>query len=103
MFVGVEAKDLVSGTKYVTLVGIFVPRYYTATYIYRSGRGMFYHTKEYSGIQYINTYNILLNMKIKNKSEFFVFVPKKEKIQQAMEQRALNKILKRLVNDEFQW
>jgi hypothetical protein len=79
-------------------VGIFVPKYYTATYIYRGGKQWFYCTKEHSGIQHINTYNILRNMK----GKFFVFVPQKEKIQQAMEQRSLNMILKRLVNKEFQ-
>jgi hypothetical protein len=35
--------------------------------------------------------------------EYFAFVPQKEQIQQAMEKRALNTILKRLVNDDFTW
>ena len=34
---------------------------------------------------------------------YYTFVSQKEKIQQAMEQRALDKILKRLVNDDFTW
>jgi hypothetical protein len=34
---------------------------------------------------------------------YYAFVSKKEKIQQAMEQRALNKILKRLINHDFVW
>ena len=103
MFVEVDEKDLVSGTKYAMWVSIFVPSYYTATYIYRGGKHWFYCTKEHSGIQHINTYNILLNLKNKNKSIFFAFVPQKEKIQQVMEKRSLNIILKRLINKEFEW
>ena len=34
---------------------------------------------------------------------YYRFVPQKEQIQRIMEQRALEKILKRLVNDEFSW
>jgi hypothetical protein len=34
---------------------------------------------------------------------YYAFVPQKERIQQDMEQRALDKILKRLVNDDFTW
>jgi hypothetical protein len=34
---------------------------------------------------------------------YYAFVLKKEKIQQAMEQRAFDKILKRLINDDFRW
>jgi hypothetical protein len=34
---------------------------------------------------------------------YYRFVPQKEQIQQTMEQRALDKILKRLVNEEFSW
>jgi hypothetical protein len=34
---------------------------------------------------------------------YYRFVSQKERIQQAMEQRALNKILNRLVNDDFTW
>jgi len=33
----------------------------------------------------------------------YVFLPQKEKVQQDMEQRALDKILKRLINDDFTW
>ena len=43
------------------------------------------------------------NVKIKNDYYYYAFVPKKEKIQQAMEKRALDKILKRLINDDFTW
>ena len=34
---------------------------------------------------------------------YYQFVSKKENIQQAMEKRALDKILKRIVNDDFSW
>jgi hypothetical protein len=39
----------------------------------------------------------------KTRASNFAFVQQKEKIQQAMEQRALNKILKSLVNENFEW
>ena len=34
---------------------------------------------------------------------YYAYVSQKEQIQQAMEKRALDKILKRLVNDDFTW
>jgi hypothetical protein len=34
---------------------------------------------------------------------YYEFISQKKQIQQAMEHRALNKILKRLVNEEFTW
>ena len=34
---------------------------------------------------------------------YYAFFSQKEQIQQAMEKRALDKILKRLVNDDFTW
>ena len=34
---------------------------------------------------------------------YYAFVPQKENIQQAMEKRTLDKILKRLINDDFTW
>ena len=43
------------------------------------------------------------NVKINNDYYYYAFVLKKEKIQQAMEKRALDKILKRIVNDDFSW
>lgn len=83
-------------------VGIFTCRYSTATYINRGpGKQWFYCEKQHIG--HTNTYNILRDMKLKNKKEFFAFVPQKEKIQQVMEQRALDKILKRLINNDFSW
>lgn len=39
----------------------------------------------------------------KRDPNYFAFVPQKEKIQQDMEKRALDKILKRLVNEDFIW
>ena len=104
MFIGVDEKDLVSGTKYAMWVGVLEPRYFTATFIDDGlGRQLFYYRKEHSGIQHINTYNILRAMQNKKRIDFFAFVPQKEKIVQAMEQRALDKILKRLINDDFTW
>ena len=34
---------------------------------------------------------------------YYKFVSQKEYIQQAMEKRALDKILKRIINDDFTW
>jgi hypothetical protein len=64
--------------------------------------------KEHSGIENRNTYNKLLTIKDKKGSGpdyfiYFAFVPQKEKIQEAMEKRALDKILKKLVNEHFEW
>jgi len=101
MFVEVDEKDLVSGTKYAMFVGIFACRYSTATLINKGpGKQWFYCEKEHTDT---NTYNILRDMKLKHKKEFFAFVPQKERIQQAMEKRALDKILKRVVNEDFIW
>ena len=64
----------------------------------------FYYMKEHCAIENIDTYSTLLNVKNMDKSiGYYAFVPKKEQIAQAMEQRALNKILKRVVNDDFTW
>jgi hypothetical protein len=37
------------------------------------------------------------------KIHYYALVPQKERIQKAMEQRALDTILKRLINDDFTW
>jgi len=108
MFVEVEPEDLVVDTKYAIISTYNIDKYLTTT-IERSewGSPIYSNLKEHSGIENRNTYNKLLTIKDKEKGPdyfiYFAFVPQKEKIQQKMEQRALNMSLKRVVNEEFQW
>lgn len=109
MFVEVELNNLIDGEKYAIISRLDKCKYCTAKFKY-SGPGLsehFYDAKYYSGVEHINMYNILRNIQNKNTSSdysiYFAFVPQKEKIQQAMEQRALDKILKQLINDDFTW
>jgi hypothetical protein len=110
MFVEVEPEDLIVGEKYAIISRHDTCKYCTATFKYRSSgpSESFENAKYYSGIQHINMYNILRTIQNKNTSPdysiYFAFVPQKERIQQAMEKRALDKILKRLIGDElFVW
>lgn len=104
MFLEVDAKDLVVGEKYTILSSFDVGIYITATFdCHRRGQ-RFHSPKEHSGIKNKDTYNRLLTIQNKNNDpSYYTFVPQKEKIQQAMEKRALDKILKQLVNDNFTW
>ena len=108
MFVEVESEDLVVDTKYAiistfnTAMGI-----YLTTTIERSewGSPIYTNLKEHSGIEN-SIYNKLLTIKGETGPDYFIyfaFVPQKEKIQKAMEKRALDTILKRLINDDFIW
>lgn len=106
MFIEVEPNNMVIGVKYAILVSHDISKYHTGTF--RAHRGTvgrtFHYMKEHCAIENIDTYSTLRNMQDMNKTiSFYAFVPKKEKIQQAMEQRALDKILKRVVNDDFTW
>ena len=109
MFVKVNSTDLVVGVKYV--IAVHHDKYHTARFGYHTnGPGQhFYDVKQYSRIENIYVYDILLNMYNKNRynclplNDTFELIPQKEKIQQAMEKRALDKILKLLVNDDFTW
>ena len=105
MFVNIDGNDLVPGEKYAMDVSFDTCKYKTGMFRCHEGSSVmwWYYIKEYSGVKHINIYNILRTVKNKNYSQFFAFVPQKEKIQQAMEQRALNMIMKRLVNEDFQW
>ena len=100
-----EFENLIDGEKYAILSSFNIDEYWTTT-IERSewGTPIWSELKEHSGIENRNTYNKLLTIKDKEISpNFYAFIPQKEKIQQAMEQRALDKILKRLINDDFAW
>jgi hypothetical protein len=110
MFVEVEPEDLVVDTKYA-IISTFntAMDIYLTTTIERSEWGSVIYTnmKEHSVIENRNTYNKLLTIKDEEKGPdyfiYFAFVPQKEKIQKAMEKRALDKILKRLLGDYFIW
>ena len=101
MFVEIDAKDLVVGTKYAILVS---HEAYYHTGIFKAHRHFgrtFHYMKPHENL---HTYSILRNMQDMNKHiSYYAFVPKKDKIQQAMEQRTLDKILKQLINDDFTW
>lgn len=78
MFVEVDKKDLVIGTKYTIVSSYDEGIYITATLIRNIvGYGQkFENTREHSGIENVDTYNILLSMRNKkNDPNYFVFVP----------------------------
>ena len=109
MFVEVEQEDLVVDTKYaiISTFNTAMDIYLTTTIEHSEwGSPIYTNLKEHSGIEN-SIYNKLLTIKDEEKGPdyfiYFAFVPQKEKIQQAMEKRALNKILKRLINDDFIW
>ena len=105
MFVEVEFENLINGEKYAILSSFNIDEYWTTT-IERSewGTPIWGDLKEHSGIENRNTYNKLLTIRDKEISRnFYAFIPQKEKIQEAMDKRALDKILKRLINDDFSW
>ena len=106
MFVEVDAKDLVVGVKYAILVSHELWKYHTGTFkAHRGNVGRtFHYMKEHSAITNIETYSTLRNMQNMDKNfSYYAFVPKKEHVAQSMEKRALDKILKRLINDDFIW
>ena len=109
MFVEVEQEDLVVDTKYaiISTFNTAMDIYLTTTIEFSEwGSPIYSNLKEHSGIENRNTYNKLLALKDKKGPDYFsyfAFVPQKEKIQEAMEKRALDKILKRIVGDYFIW
>ena len=110
MFVEVKNTDMVVGVKYAIVEVDNLVRYYTGTFrcCQRGCANTFHYMKPHYYIENTDLYNEIQGTQYKSQYTgkafyCFAFVPKKEKIQQAMEQRALNKILKRLVNEEFQW
>jgi hypothetical protein len=110
MFLEVEPEHLVVDTKYaiISTFNTAMDIYLTTTIEFSEwGSPIYSNLKEYSVIENRNTYNKLLTIKDKEKGPdyfiYFAFVPQKEKIQEAMEKRALDKILKRLINDDFIW
>ena len=108
MFVEVETEYLVVDTKYAIISTFNIDKYLTTTIEFSEWDTIIYsNLKEHSGIENRNTYNKLLTIKDKETGPdyfiYFAFVPQKEKIQEAMEKRALDKFLKRIINDDFTW
>ena len=106
MFIKVNSTNLVVGVKYALLMRADLFQYFTCIFKgYEENVGRtFHYVKSHYCFENVDTYNEIRNLQGMDKNvSFYVFVPKKEKIQQAMEQRALNKILKRLINDVFTW
>jgi hypothetical protein len=97
MFEEIAYQDLVVGEKYKKDLP-YARSYYTGIFKrnctnedYQEFDTVFYHC--YSKQKY---FNVSFSRKF-----YFRFIPQKERIQQAMESRALSMILKRLINDDF--
>jgi len=105
MFVKVDPSELEIGVKYAILTRADYFTYFTCIFNgYKNGRRSFHYTKPHSYIENVDTYTAIRNVQdMDTDITFYVFVPQKEKIQQAMEKRALDKILKRVVNEDFIW
>jgi hypothetical protein len=105
MFVKVNLTDLVVGVKYAILRRADFLMYFTCTFKgYQENRRTFHYVKSHYYLDNIDTYNAIRHLQGMDMDiSFYVFVPQKEKIQQKMEKRALNQILKQLVNDDFTW
>jgi len=106
MFAEVDKSDLVVGVKYAILMRADYFTYFTCTFngYQENGSRTFHYVKSHSGIENVGTYNAIRNLQSMDKdASFYVVVSRIEKIQQAMEKRALNKILKHLVNNDFTW
>lgn len=81
MFVEVDKKDLVVGTKYAIVSSYDEGIYIIATLIRNIvGYGQkFENPIEYCGVENVDTYNTLLSMRNKNNNpNYFSFVPQKE-------------------------
>ena len=102
MFEEVAYQDLVVGEKYKIkdfpysrsyYTGIFKCKYHINHTEYQEFDTVFYHC--YDKQSYLSA--------VFSRKFYFRFIPQKERIQQAMESRALDMILKRLINDDFTW
>lgn len=102
MFVKVNHADLVIGEKY--MITSNSEWYYTGKFHSQSMESQLFGKVVFhpNGTKRMDTpAHLIPEYRIFQCQVYYQFVYKKEKIQQAMEQRALDKILKRLVNDDF--
>ena len=95
MFKEIDYVDLVDGKKYVILTKSRI-LYHTAIFSHLKTRGRVMFDQL---VVHLEPHVNITNKEI----AYFTFISQKEQIQQAMEQRALDKILKRVVNDDFTW
>jgi len=101
MFEEIAYQELVVGEKYKIKDLPYSRSYYTGIFKesyrrnvdYQSFDNVFYHCYDKQ-----NYFNVSFTRKF-----YFRLIPQKERIQQSMESRALDMILKRLINDDFTW
>jgi hypothetical protein len=107
MFVEIKSTEMIVGVKYAVMCSINSITYSTGTFKYREGEyiNKFDYFKQHCYIKNTYFYNEARSIqKIGKCYRYYAFVSKKDEIQRRMEQRALDKILKRLINDElFVW
>jgi hypothetical protein len=101
MFEEISGQDLVVGKKYKIKKVPFADVYYTGIFVRRVNTiqvfdKVTFHSKHKTKI--ITFLNNVYMCKY-----YYAYISKKEQIQQDMEKRALDKILKRLINEEFSW
>ena len=94
MFKEIDYVDLVDGKKYVILTKCRI-LYHTAIFSHLKTRCAMFDQLIVHFEPHVNTTD--------KEIAYFTFIPQKEQIQQTMEKRALDKILKRLINDDFTW
>lgn len=82
MFIEVDAKDLVIGKEYTIVSSYDVGIYITATLIRNIvGYSQKFENPKHSGIENVDTYNILLSIRNKqNDPNYFTFVPTGERL-----------------------
>ena len=105
MFVEVNHKDLVVGEKYMIKTNNFVNAYHIGKFTEHVGWAcqLFENVIFFYGSIKIEQGYMYMESSPFKKLVYYAFIPKKEQIQQAMEKRALDKILNRIVNDDFSW
>ena len=97
MYEEIEYQNLVPGEKYQIKDLPEINCFHTGIFKKDDGFQLFERVM-YHGYGSREVFNCAFKYKF-----YYRFVPQKQQIQQAMEQRALDKILKRLVNDDFTW
>jgi hypothetical protein len=94
MFKEIDYVDLVDGKKYVILTKCRI-LYHTAIFSHSKTRRTMFDQL----VVHLEPHVNITDKEI----AYFTFISQKEQIQQDMEKRALDKILKRLINDDFSW
>lgn len=101
MFVEIKSTEMVVAIRYVIMNSHNLVTYSTGTFKSREGTRVhkFDYFKKHYYIENTYLYNeVRRKQKMGIPLSYYAFVSKKEEIQLKMEQRPLNKILKRLVN-----